>query len=87
VRYTRVMDTLPPELLADIEVRLERGPYQSVAELIVEALRALDETSATERWLEEKFREAEASPVGPMTDEDWDDIEREGLAQIRSKKA
>ncbi len=34
---------LPPQIEADIRQRIESGPYQSVAEVIHEALRALDE--------------------------------------------
>jgi putative addiction module CopG family antidote len=82
------MDALPPDLLEELEHRREDGPYATVAELIRDALRALDESAATERWLEDKLAEAEASgPAKPMTAEDWADIEREGEDRIRAKSA
>lgn len=82
------MDSLPQKLLHELENRLEEGPYASLAELIEEALKALDEAVATEDWLEDKLREGEASgPAAPMTQQDWDDIERKGLERIRAKSS
>jgi Arc/MetJ-type ribon-helix-helix transcriptional regulator len=88
VQYSFDMDALPPELLEELEHRCEDGSYATVADLIRHALRALDESAATECWLEEQLAEAEASgPATPMTADDWSDIEREGEARIRAKNA
>ncbi|MEK7795755.1 MAG: hypothetical protein AAB353_14555 [Candidatus Hydrogenedentota bacterium] len=80
------MEILPSEIIDELNSRVESGTYASLAELIQEALKALDLIREANDWVEDKIREGfESGPAEEMTDEDWDDIEREGLARIQGR--
>ena len=81
------MDTISPEIEQEIERRLAAGPYASVNELIIDALKALDgaHRSAHELLEKELLLGLEGEDV-EMTAADWDDIEKEALSALESKK-
>ena len=80
------METLPDEIIEELNSRVESGTYASLAELIQEALKALDLMHEAHDWVEKKLLEGvESGPAEEMTDEDWIDVEREGLALIKRR--
>ena len=70
------------ELEADIRERLAHGGYSTPEELLGRALHALD---AANSWLEKRLLEGLESGFEEVTDETWDEIEREALEQLRRR--
>src|SRR5687768_5228792 len=71
--------TLPPEVHAQIQHRIESGRYPDAEAVIVKALEALE---AQEQAQFQKTRELvlagfNSGPGGELTDEVWAEIERE----------
>lgn len=86
--YNARMDTISPEIEKELERRIAAGSYESLDELLTVALKALDDTQGTtNRLLEgELLKGVEGEDVA-LNAADWDDIEREALKVLESKKA
>ena len=82
------MDTISTEIEKELERRIVAGPYESLDELLTVALKALDDAQGTtNRLLEgELLKGLEGEDVA-LNAADWDDIEREALKVLESKKA
>ena len=93
--------TLPPELERKINNLVLRGEYSNTEAVLVDAVNALvreQERRSIESLLEangmdegrlnQLLQEAEDSGAyTEMTAQDWEDIEREGLALVNARKA
>lgn len=51
------MDILPSEIIDELNSRVESGTYASLAELIQEAMKALDLLHEAHDWVEERLLE------------------------------
>jgi putative addiction module CopG family antidote len=72
--YSSAMEiTLPPDLKAYVEQRVQGGGFTSANELITEALRRKMEEDA---WMEQKVLEAEQGELTPLTREDLQSMRR-----------
>ena len=81
------------ELLPDLERQVAelvgQGAYPSTDAVVVEALEAmlLQRSSVDEQRLEALLQEAEdTGGYTEMTAQDWEDIERDGLARAHARK-
>jgi antitoxin ParD1/3/4 len=85
----RNMDTmnisLPDTLMEFVDQQVASGRYSSASEYVRELIREDEKRKAQER-LEAMLLEGLNSEATEMRPEDWDDIRREGLARIRSRK-
>jgi antitoxin ParD1/3/4 len=80
--------SLAPELERFLNEQVRSGRYSSTEEAVSKAVALLKETEEAEGRLETLLVEAEDSgPATEMTDQDWTDIEGEGLKRIRSRKS
>lgn len=72
----------------EIARRIAAGPYKSADELLTDALRAIDGAHETaEAILERELLKGFEGNDVEMTAADWDDIEREAIKVLDSKKA
>jgi putative addiction module CopG family antidote len=79
---------LSPELENFCQQELQSGRYKSPDELVNRALSLLKRTGEAERRLEMLLQEAEESgPATEMTNEDWAEIERDGLLILKERSA
>ena len=79
---------LTPEAARVVTERIERGEFHDPAEVVEEALRLLEKRGAQEcAHVEPLIREGLASEASEMTDQDWDDITREGTALMNSRRS
>ena len=86
--YNACMDTISPEIEKELERRMAAGSYGSLDELLGEALKALDDARvSTRESLEQELLIGLDREEVEMEAADWDDIEREALEAIESKKA
>ncbi len=83
------MDTmnisLPDTLKEFVDQQVASGRYSSASEYVRELIREDEKRKAQER-LEAMLLEGLNSEATEMRPEDWDEIRREGLARIRSRK-
>jgi Arc/MetJ-type ribon-helix-helix transcriptional regulator len=93
--------TLPAELEHHVNNLVLQGAYPSVEAVLVDAVKALvreqerrqiesllEQDGVDERRIEQLLKEAEDSgDYTEMTAEDWDDVQREGLAMANARKA
>ena len=93
--------SIPPELEQHINSLVLRGDYPNAEAVPVDAVKALvrekereriesvlEANGIDERRLEQLLQEAEDSgDYSEMTAQDWDDIEREGLAILNARKS
>lgn len=93
--------TLPPDLEQHVNNLVRRGEYPSTEAVLVDAVKALvreqerqriepllEANGIDENRLVQLLREAEDSgDYTEMTAQDWDDIEREGLAIVNARKS
>ena len=77
---------LRPELEALVNERVQSGRYATAEAVIEDALQLLKKRDEAEDHLETLLEEAEASSLTELSDEDWAEIEREGLARLRGQK-
>ena len=71
----------------EIAARLKSGDFASVEELLDRALKALDSMHEYESWVEQELLKAlESGPPHEVTDETWEEIEREALAQLKARR-
>src|SRR5437867_10768352 len=92
--------TLPPELEQQVNDLVLRGEYPTAEAVVVDAIKALAREHERARIeallaqsdidpsrLEQLLQEADDSgDYAEMTTQDWQDIEREGLAILNSRK-
>ena len=93
--------TLPPELERKINSLVLRGEYPNTEAVLVDAVNALirqqerrsiesllEANGVDEGRLNQLLQEAEDSGgYAEMTAQDWQDIEREGLALVNARKS
>jgi len=93
--------TLPPELEQHVNSLVLRGDYPNAEAVLVDAVKALVREQERQRIesllegngidgrrLEQLLQEAEDSgDYTEMTGQDWEDIEREGLAIVNARKS
>ena len=93
--------SIPPELEQHINSLVLRGEYPNAEAVLVDAVKALvrekereriesllEANGIEERRVEQLLQEAEDSgDYSEMTAQDWDDIEREGLAILNARKS
>jgi antitoxin ParD1/3/4 len=78
--------SLPDEMKAFVEAQAAKEGFGTVSEYLRSVIRELQKRQAKQN-LEAKLREALLSgPAEPMTREDWDDIEREGLERLSRER-
>jgi putative addiction module CopG family antidote len=78
---------LTPEGARVVTEKVDRGDFANAAEVIEEALLLLEDRDAKERArIDALLREGLASEASEMTEQDWEDITREGTALIDSRK-
>jgi antitoxin ParD1/3/4 len=79
--------SLPDEMMAFVETQAAKEGFGSVSEYLCAPIRDLQKRRA-KRDLEAKLCEAiESGPAEPMTREDWDAIEREGLERLALERS
>lgn len=82
------MDTVSREIEKELERRIAAGSYASLDELLTVALKALDDAQgAANRLLERELLKGLEGEDVALNSADWDDIEREALKVLESKKA
>jgi len=78
--------SLPDEMKAFVEAQAAKEGFGTVSEYLRTVIRDLQKRQAKQA-LEAKLHEAILSgPAEPMTREDWDTIEREGLDRIARER-
>jgi antitoxin ParD1/3/4 len=79
--------SLPDERKAFVEAQAAEEGFGTVSEYLRSVIRDLQKRKARQ-GLEAKLREALLSgPAGPMTREDWEEIEREGLERLARERS
>ena len=74
--------SLPDEMKALVETQAVKEGFGTTSECLRSVIRDVQKRQAKQA-LEVKLREAiESGPAEPMTREDWDEIEREGLERL-----
>ena len=74
--------SLPDEMKAFVETQAAKEGFGTTSEYLRSVIRDVQKRQAKQA-LEAKLREAiESGPAEPMTREDWDEIEREGLERL-----
>src|SRR5437016_4959135 len=93
--------TLPPELEQQVKSPVLQGEYPNAEAVVVDAIKALTREHERHRIearlehsgidasrLEQLLQEAvDSGDYAEMTTQDWEDIEREGLAIVNSRKS
>jgi antitoxin ParD1/3/4 len=79
--------SLPDEMKAFIEAEMATEGFASASEYLRTLIRDAQKRRAKQA-LEEKFREAlESGPATPMTQEDWDELDRRVWERHRQEQA
>jgi antitoxin ParD1/3/4 len=79
--------TLPDPMIEFVEARAREGGFETVSAYLGEIIREVQVREA-KRALEAKLREGlESGVVAPLTAEEWDAIEREGMELAASRRA
>jgi antitoxin ParD1/3/4 len=79
--------SLPDEMKIFVETQAAEAGFGTVSEYLRSVIRDLQKRKAKQN-LEAKLREALMSgPAEPMTREDWDEIEREGLERLAQERS
>jgi antitoxin ParD1/3/4 len=79
--------SLPDEMKAFVEDQATQEGFGTTSEYLRSVIRDLQKRKA-KQILEAKLREALMSgPSEPMTREDWDEIEREGLERLARERS
>ena len=79
--------SLPDEMKTFVETQAAREGFGTTSEYLRSVIREVQKRQAKQA-LEAKLREALASgPSEPMTREDWDEIEREGLERLARERS
>ncbi len=74
--------SLPDEMKAFVEDQAAREGFGTTSEYLRSVIREVQKRQARQAF-EAKLREGvESGPSEPMTREDWEEIEREGLARL-----
>jgi antitoxin ParD1/3/4 len=78
--------SLPDEMKAFVETQAAKEGFGTTSEYLRSVIRDVQKRQAKQA-LEAKLREAiESGPAEPMTREDWDEIEREGLERLARQR-
>lgn len=79
--------SLPDEMKLFVEAQAAKEGFGTTSEYLRSVIRDLQKRQAKQA-LEAKLREAlESGPSEPMTREDWDEIEREGLERLARERS
>jgi len=79
--------SLPDEMKAFIEAEMATEGFASASEYLRTLIREAQKRRAKQA-LEEKFREAlESGPATPMTQDDWDELDRRVWERHRQEQA
>lgn len=79
--------SLPDEMKTFVETQAAKEGFGTTSEYLRSVIRDLQKRQAKQA-LEAKLREAlESGPSEPMTREDWDEIEREGLERLARERS
>jgi antitoxin ParD1/3/4 len=76
--------SIPDSVKELVDQEVASGAFQS-AEDYIRALVEADQKRKAQDHFEALIDEGLDSPLSEMTDQDWDDIRREGLERIRSR--
>lgn len=78
--------SIPDSVKELVDQEVASGAFPTAADYISALIEADHKQKALNR-LEAQLLEALESPASEMTQQDWDDIRREGLAEIRANRA
>jgi antitoxin ParD1/3/4 len=79
--------SLPDEMKTFVETQAVKEGFGTTSEYLRSVIRDVQKRQAKQA-LEAKLREAlESGPSEPMTREDWDEIEREGLERLARERS
>jgi len=79
--------SLPDEMKTFVETQAAREGFGTTSEYLRSVIRDVQKRQAKQA-LEARLREAiESGPSEPMTREDWDEIEREGLERLARERS
>jgi antitoxin ParD1/3/4 len=79
--------SLPDEMKTFVETQAAREGFGTTSEYLRSVIREVQKRQAKQA-LEAKLREAlESGPSEPMTREEWDEIEREGLERLARERS
>jgi antitoxin ParD1/3/4 len=78
--------SIPDSIKELVDQEVASGTFPTAEEYIRALVEADQKQKALDR-LEAQLIEGLDSPVSEMTQQDWDDIRREGLAEIRANRA
>ncbi len=79
--------SLPDEMKAFVETQAAKEGFGTTSEYLRSVIRDVQKRQA-KQVLEAKLREAlESGPSEPMTREDWDETEREGLERLARERS
>jgi antitoxin ParD1/3/4 len=79
--------SLPDEMKVFVETQAAKEGFGTTSEYLRSVIREVQKRQAKQA-LEAKLREAlESGPSEPMTREDWDEIEREGLERLARERS
>jgi antitoxin ParD1/3/4 len=79
--------SLPDEMKTFVETQAANEGFGTTSEYLRSVIRDVQKRQAKQA-LEAKLREAlESGPSEPMTREDWDEIEREGLERLARERS
>jgi antitoxin ParD1/3/4 len=79
--------SLPDEMKTFVETQAAKEGFGTTSEYLRSVIRDVQKRQAKQA-LEAKLREAlESGPSEPMTREDWDEIEREGLERLARERS
>jgi Arc/MetJ-type ribon-helix-helix transcriptional regulator len=77
---------LPEHVTAFLQQQAKKAGYKDISEYVAAVLEA-DHFRKFSEELEEMLEEAVNSPSTPLTDQDFDDIRREGMEILKKRQA
>lgn len=78
--------SLPIEMKSFVDEQIAKGGYSSASEYVRDLLRDAQKKAAREKLEALLLEGIDSGESRPMTDEDWEDIRREGLARLSARK-
>lgn len=78
--------SLPVEMKSFVDEQIAKGGYSSVSEYMRDLLRDAQKKAARERLETLLLEGIDSGESTPMTEEDWADIRRQGLARLAARQ-
>lgn len=82
---TRMDIELPDRARGFVEEQVAKGGYADASAYLLELVER-EQQRALREEIEASLAAAAASPSSPLTQSDWDDIEREGMRVLTQRK-